>query len=338
MARTTIHDVARRAGVSHTTVSWAIKDDPRITADTKRRVLQAIDELDYHPNYLARSLVSGKTNTIALVAVFFSTVFESQVLQGVERELAVLNLDYIVNQYSTGGSTKRKNETLRAILFGRRADAVILLNTVPEQEIVEKYRQEGIPLILIEVSVPGAYSVKMDNTRGARLATEYLITRGARRIGLVLGRREGEEAGSSPGERLIGYRQALGQHGLAYEVSRVFEVFHYYLEEGRAVLHDLLDSHPDTDAIFCAAGDMVAMGILAEARELGIDIPGRFALVGYDDIFASALVVPALTTLRQPLEELGRRAIDFAIEAISKAGVDPQTVIYQPELVVRDSA
>ncbi len=334
--KVTIHDVARRAGVSHTTVSWALNDDPRITTETKRRVAEAARALDYRPNLSARSLVSGKVPAIAVVAAFFSSAFEMEIMRGFEERLELSGADFAFNQYTTRGIPGKKDEVFRSLRS--RASAVIALNLVPDRETIDGYAADGIALILVEESRPGIACVASDNRLGGRLAVEHLVARGRKRIGIVSGRMEGPDEGSSAAERIAGYREALRDAGLASDPRRFAEIGRYYPEEGRGAFRAIMEAAPDTDAVFCSAGDMVALGALAEARRLGVRIPQDVSLVGYDDVDAAALVSPALTTLRQPLRAMGFRTMEMALDAMD-GRLDAQAgETFRPELIVRESA
>ncbi|QEN05981.1 LacI family transcriptional regulator [Thiospirochaeta perfilievii] len=162
----TINDVAKMAGVSHTTVSWVIHNDPRITQKTKDKVNKAIEKLNYHPNYNARSLVKGKTDAIAVVTSFFSTYFELSVLRGIETAMGNCKKNYNLNLYST---SNREDEVLNEILYGRRADAVILLSESPSQKIINDYNAKNIPLILVENYHDELISVKSNSIKGVRM-------------------------------------------------------------------------------------------------------------------------------------------------------------------------
>jgi LacI family transcriptional regulator len=336
--RATIHDVAARAGVSHTTVSWAIHDDPRISAETKAKVRRAIAEVDYHPNYQARGLVSGRSGAIAVVASSFATMFELEVMRGMEEHLLGKGADLNINQYSTLGSSERKSRILEQLIKGRRADAVIGLSLKPDRALVGAFGEAGIPLVLVEEKAEGASSVIGDSEAGARLAVAHLLSRGRRRIGLVVGRTGGEEAGLSPSLRLGGFRAALTEAGLDAGAFPVAYIEGYQVEEGRGALAELLDAEPGLDSVFCAAGDIVALGVLDEARKRGLDVPGKLAIVGYDDLFVSSLVSPALSTLRQPIGLMGSTALSLALEALSDRGFSPLNRVFEPELMVRESS
>ncbi|MBN2533837.1 MAG: LacI family DNA-binding transcriptional regulator [Spirochaetales bacterium] len=334
----TIKDVAKLAGVSHTTVSMVIHDDSRITPATKEKVLKAIKELNYHPNYLARGLVKGKTNTIAVVASFFSSPFELDILKGIELQMDKRKSEYNFNQYATRGNDKIKAGLFSSILYGKRADAVIALNLKPQKEILADYKKDNIPIVLIEEMMEGVSYIKSNNVRGAYIATEYLIKKGKKNIGLINGATEGDETGLSPIERLEGYRQALMDYKLPFKKENMVGIFYYYFEEGKDALNTFYKRKSNIDSIFCAAGDLVAMGVLVEARDRGISIPGDIAVVGYDDIFLSSIVTPTLTTIKLPVMEMGKKAINFAMDMIEKKMRWGQKYILQPELIIRESA
>jgi DNA-binding LacI/PurR family transcriptional regulator len=342
----TIHDVAKLAGVSHTTVSWAIHDDPRLRDATKRRVLAAVAELGYTPNLSARSLVSGRSQSLAIVAASFTTVFELEVMQGLEAELA--NSDqagrYSLNQYAAGGGSVRRDRIFRTLLSARRADAVIGLSLKPDEETLAEYRKAGLTLVLVEEDAPGAAVVKTDNVRGARLAVEHLLRRGARRPGLVVGAAGKPEDGLSPVERLAGFRAALEAAGLAFDPADVAFVREYRHADGLGAFAALAGR--PIDAVFCAAGDLVATGVIRAAVAAGRRVPDDLPVVAYDDSFIAPLVAPALTTVRQPLQEMGAVALRFALaglagpaaaESAAGAAAPPPRRIFDPELVVRDS-
>ncbi|MBN2655527.1 MAG: LacI family DNA-binding transcriptional regulator [Spirochaetales bacterium] len=323
----TITDVARLAGVSHTTVSWVIHDDPRITDKTKEKVMKAIEELDYHPNYTARSLVKGKSNNIALVAPFFSSTFEMDVLKGIEDGMDESGYQYSVSMYSTRGEDAA---VLNQIVRGRRADAVILLTIKPDQTIISQFKANGIPLILIEEEAEGCHVVRTNNIEGAYLAVTRLLETGKRRIALAV---ETENPGLSQSDRKEGYIRALKEKGIAFDRDLVVPINRFRFEEGQEVFPEILKK--DADAVFCAAGDMIAMGMLLEARKLRIPVPEKLSVVGFDDSQMCELVYPSLSTVHQPLNEMGRKAWELATTL--KKDSPPEKVVFEPRFIERDS-
>ncbi|MCD1654041.1 LacI family transcriptional regulator [Treponema zuelzerae] len=328
----TIHDVAKAAGVSHTTVSWTIHGHPGITEETKARVLKAIEELDYHPNYLARSLVSGKTHTIAVVASFFSSPYEMEVMKGIEQAIVETPSGYLITLYSTLNEDER---VLKEIVHGRRADAAIALSICPSEETVALYQKNKIPLVVIDENAPGTLGIQLDNFQGGYAGTEHLLSRGRKKPGLVIGS-VGEYYHLSQRERKRGFIQALVERNISYDPSMILSIENYYFEEGKAVLDKALEL--GMDSLFCAAGDEVAMGILFAAKNRGLDIPSELSLVGYDDISGAALVTPALTTVNQPLSHIGKCAYQETLALLKSCVFEEKTILYKPKLIVRASS
>lgn len=323
----TINDVAKKAGVSHTTVSWVIHDDPRITDKTKAKVMKAIEELDYHPNFMARSLVKGKTNTVAIVAPFFSSAFEMDILKGIEDGMDERGSAYNISMYST---RDEDTKILNQILFGRRADAVILLTIRPEEPVLAAFRQNGVPLILIEEKAEYCHVIRTNNVDGAYQAVTALIGRGRKRIALAV---ETENPGLSQIDRKKGYEKALEDSGIPYDEKLIIGISRFRFEEGQKIFDEILES--GADAVFCAAGDMIAMGILLEARKKGVAVPRELAVVGFDDSQMCELVYPALTTVRQPLNDMGKKAWEIATS--TQVCTECEQVVFEPQLIIRDS-
>ncbi|MGH7739464.1 MAG: LacI family DNA-binding transcriptional regulator [bacterium] len=342
MKNVTIQDIAERAGVTKATVSMVINQDHRITEKTREKVLKIIKEMHYYPNQSARKLARGKSDVIAFVSARFAAPFIATVMDAFEQRAYQMGR-YVhgIHPYSTQHNTEVKEELLQQILYGRIADAVVVVTIRPSEKIVREYAERKIPLVLLENSLPGSHSIRVDNERGGFLATEYLIRKGHKRIGLLNGITQpppGEDLVPSAVERLGGYRRALETHGIPFDETRMQGYGNYLFEEGRQGLTALLEKDPRLDAVFCAAGDIMAMGVLAEAQARGIRVPEDIALVGYDDMTASCLLKPALTTVRQPIVQMGARAFETAIEAIDGHLTEDRNLVIQPELIVRESA
>lgn len=334
--RVTIHDVARLAGVSHTTVSWVIHDDKRISPATKEKVQKAILELNYHPNQVARSLVRGKSNTIAILASFYSSAFEIEIMKGIEQGFDLSMSQYGILQYATRDDPVKKNDMLEQIVYGRKADAVICLNLQVDDKMIAAFLQNHVPVILVENTKAQVCSVKSDSFTGGYLATKHLIERGRKRIAIVSGTFEDSEDTSSARERHAGYLKALQEAGLTSSPDMFLPIRDYYFEEGQEAAR--LIAEGSFDGVFCAAGDMVAMGILDGSKKLGRVPPEAFSLIGYDNLIISSLIQPALSTVNQPLQAMGRQALFMCMEALQQGKYDPVHTVYQPELVIRESS
>jgi len=335
-SKVTIVDVARHAGVSHTTVSWVIHDDPRITPETKERVHASIRALNYHPNLSARRLVRGRSDTVAMMAAFFSGPFEMEILKGVEDGMSGGNEGKAMNLFTTGGSDSKVRTTMESILYGDAADGLILLSIVPPDDLVAAFRERGRPLVVIDGKVPGACSITSDNEYGARMATAHLLQRGYRHLAIVNGHSSREDPHPTAEERLTGYIETLGEWGIPYNPAHSYEVFHYDYHVGLELGADVAKG--GYDAVFCGAGDAAAMGLMSAFREKGLRIPEDIALVGYDDWYPARLLSPSMTTVAQPLREMGKRALLECIKGITMGAAAMKDGLYDPKLIVRQSS
>jgi LacI family transcriptional regulator len=331
----TIKDVAKKVGVTPTTVSMVLKNDPRISDITKAKVLEAVKELNYYPNYIGQSLVRGKTDTIAVVSNLFFAWFKMDLMNGIGR--SVFETKYKMNQYFTRENFE--NETLKEILYGRRADAVINISFRPDRHVLEEFTKACRPIVLIEDVVEGFAGIKVDNFKGAYMATEHFLKKGRKNIGILTGRLAEGKGGLNVIERIEGYKSALDDNNVDLRKRFMVETVCYTFEEGKDAFDYFMENKKGIDAIFCAAGDITAMGILKRAHERGIKIPDDVAVIGYDDVVMSSVVSPSLTTVKQPVFEMGQTAVKMIVDQMEKEGkASCEVVTFQPELVVRESA
>ncbi|MBR5098101.1 MAG: LacI family DNA-binding transcriptional regulator, partial [Spirochaetales bacterium] len=321
--------------VSHTTVSLALRGSASITDETKEKVLKAAKQLNYHPNHLARSLVTKKTNVIGVVANFFSSNFEMEVLKGIEQSIRSMESDYMINLFAT---LEKNDQVLEDICLGRHADGVILLSISPSPEVIRLYNENNCPMIVIDESAEGAIEITMDNYHGAYLATEHLINSGRKNLAIVLGDSNRDELGLSQKERKQGFLQAIKDHGLKFNQKNTFFIEDYYFEEGQVVFKRMQRYGSDIDGIFCAAGDIVASGIMLEAKNEHLDIPKDISIIGYDDVPSSSLIDPPLTSVRQPLFQIGKNGYARMVRFLEgKEEYKPNKLVYEPQLIVRSS-
>ncbi len=337
----TIKDIAAKAGVTKATVSMVINNDPRITQATREKVLKVVKALDYVPSASARRLALGRSEAIAFLAPRFAAPPISGVMDGLELRAALVGrYADSIQPYSTRNKTALKEALLKDILRGGKAEAVIMVTVAPSPETLEAFHEGGVPVVLVESEMPGAHSIRVDNVRGAYKATAHLCQTGRKRIALFNGPtspRRGEDPSSAAQERLAGYKQALAELGRPFDPELVVPINTWEYEE--AALHfDELRGKAKFDAVFCAAGDLVAMGVIEAARQAGMKIPQDLAVVGYDDILPARLLAPSLTTVHQEFQEMGSLAFDLALQAVDGKLKAPQRVVIDPELVVRESA
>ena len=339
MGNVTLHDVAKAAGVSHTTVSWALRGDKRIAAKTRAHVENIAASLAYVPNEVARSLAKGRTSTVAIVSPAFSSAFASELLRGIEAEMAEAHADFSLVQYTTGGNSQRADYIYQQLLHGNRADAVICLADPPNPIVRAAYAAARKALVVFDETINDTVSIHGDNRLGARLATEHLLKQGCKIPGIVTSQVLANGQTQCDPTRTSCFMQVCAAQGLE---GQSLSLNHFTFDQG----HDLARTiaRAGWDGVFCAAGDMVAIGIMAGCRALGLAIPQDLRIIGYDNLWVSSMVQPALTTIEQPLELMGRTAVRSCFHQLlgEDLQVPPAQVFelpsFAPVLIVRGSA
>ncbi|MEU2260292.1 LacI family DNA-binding transcriptional regulator [Streptomyces sp. NPDC019645] len=334
--RPTLEEVAARAGVGRGTVSRVINGSPRVSETTRAAVEAAIAELGYVPNRAARSLAANRTDAIALVvpepeARFFAEPYFSDIVRGVGAALADTDMQLLL----TFAGSDRERLRLADYLGAGRVDGVLLVSVHADDPLPDLLEQLGIPAVISgrrSADDPLA-AVDSDNTGGARAAVAHLLARGRRTIATITGRLDVYGAQC----RLEGYRDALGESGAAVD-ERLVAPADFTEEGGRRAMRALLDRRPSLDAVF-AASDVMAAGARQVLREAGRRIPDDVALVGFDDSAVARHLDPALTSVRQPIEEMGRTMAGLLLREIAdRSGPERPRIILPTELVVRDSS
>jgi LacI family transcriptional regulator len=268
--------------------------------------------------------------------------FTVEILSAIEKRTFIAG-KYVhgIIPYSTNYETKIMNEIFNKILYGREVSAIVALAMNPDPGILIKYKQAGIPLILIENLMKNAYSVNTDNRKGGFMAAEYLIKKGKKRIGLICG---GLKAGSKAGfsyaavERKAGFDEALEQSGIKPGGQYLELVTDYTIAEGMEIFDRFVEKGAKPDAVFCASGDMTAVGVMEGAKKHGMSIPDDLSVIGFDDSSYSAFFNPPLTTVRQPIEKLGAEVFNTAVAAIEGKLKSFKHIVIEPELIIRKSA
>lgn len=305
----TIRDVAERAGVSHQTVSRVINHHQLVSPATRQRVEQAIRELEYVPSPIARGLISNRTHSIGLVSSDFSDHFFAQVASGAEMEARRRGYYLVIASVEEDAETDERGY-LR-LMVERRVEGLIVAR--PKLPISLDQASRGlVPVVAIgSREAPGLTVVDVDNRRGGRDAVGFLLRRGHRQIATITGPMEW----LSSHARLEGYRDALRDAGVSYDPSLVEQAPGWALADGQTAMARLLDRRVPFTALF-AYSDLVAIGAIKEMRARGLRVPEDVSVVGYDDIPVAAYVDPPLTTVRQPMREVGERAASLVLDGI----------------------
>ncbi|MFG2196183.1 LacI family DNA-binding transcriptional regulator [Streptomyces sp. NPDC048639] len=333
--RPTLEEVAARAGVGRGTVSRVINGSPRVSARTRAAVEEAVAELGYTPNRAARALAGNRADAIALVIPepetrVFAEPYFSDVIRGVGAELADTDLQLLLILIRT----PKERQRLAQYLSGHRVDGVLLVSVHADDPLPDLLEQIGMPAVLggrRTAGEPVAY-VDSDNTGGARTAVEHLLARGRRRIATITGPLDMHAARC----RLDGYRAALAAAGVPEDDALVVTA-DFTEDGGRRAMRELLDRVPGPDAVF-AASDVMAAGARQVLREAGLRVPDDIALVGFDDSPIARHMDPPLTSVRQPIEEMGRAMARVLRDEITERGPERPQVVLPTELVVRESS
>lgn len=324
----TIKDVAKKANVSVATVSRVLNNLSGYSNKTKQTVLKAMEELEYQPNAIARGLINKRTQTIGVLVPSVSSSFFSGILHGIEHYANQSNYSVMVCNTDHDGV---RTLTYLQVLREKQVDGIILVSDQMRDDYYRTLKSMGTPVVMVS-SVSQRYSVpyvKVDDKQAAYQATEYLIRKGHRNIAMIAGTKDDPIAGKT---RVEGYLNALDNNGIPHLPERlVYGDFRY--QSGRAGFEQLLRTAPDITAIF-AASDEMAMGILSVAAERGISIPDQLSVIGYDNLKLAEMAIPPLTTVAQPLFEMGASGTEKLIALIENQEIAGGTIM-QHEIVER---
>lgn len=326
----TIHDVARRAGVSATTVSHVINSTRPVSADLRNRVQLAMAELDFQPNALARSLRRKQSHTIGLIVPDTANPFFAEMARGIED--VAYEAGHTIILCNTDGNPEREGLYLD-MLLKRQVDGIVLVSAGETIEVSRSLLQRALPIVVVDRELPGVAldCVFTDQIAGGRLATEHLLEQGHTRIACITG-----PAGLATSEgREIGYKDALIAAGREVDPRRIARG-DFNDHSGYTCAMALIDL-PDRPTAIFACNDLMAIGAMAAARTLHLAVPGDVSIVGYDDIDLAAYVNPPLTTIAQPKYELGRVAGQLLLERTANRTLPPRRVLLHSSLVLRES-
>jgi LacI family transcriptional regulator len=328
----TLKDIARRAGVTSATVSMVINNKPNISEVTRRKVLKIAQELNYYPNIIARGLATSRSNAIGVIVPNLASSFVVRVLQGIKSTNRDLN--YTVLLFDTIGRKESEAQLFHRLARERRIDGAILISSTVTDEELAVFGREMVPGIVVARKSATVDCVYVNNEVGAGDAVRYLAGKGHTAIACVAS----SKRGLPMGERIAGYRRSLAEKGIPFRKELVFWTRDDGLPDGIAVFEKILQSGLRPTAVFVPAGDIVAIGIMKEARKRGIAVPEQLAVVGFDDIPAAEMVEPSLTTVRQPKLEMGDYAITMIIDKIEGRAMGFKQMELATKFIVRESA
>ncbi|HCH1964947.1 substrate-binding domain-containing protein [Vibrio parahaemolyticus] len=328
----TMKDIAKLAGVSTSTVSHVINKTRFVSEEISERVNNAAKELNYYaPSALARSLKVNRTKTIGMLVTTSTNPFFGEVVKGVER--SCYHKGYSLILCNTEGDNERMRQSINTLLQ-KRVDGLILMCSSLEGERIDVFeRYPDIPVVVMDWGPMLFTSDKIqDNSlRGGYLAAKYLIDCGHTEIGCITGPLIKHQAQM----RYEGYKRAMNEAGLEFNSNWIIES-DFECEGGYQAFKKMAERGTLPSSIF-VSNDMMAMGVINAANELGIKVPDDLSIIGYDDIHIAKFMSPSLTTIHQPKYRLGQAAVETLVRRLDDKSNEAQVVQLEPTLVVRNS-
>jgi LacI family transcriptional regulator len=330
--KSTLKDVARIAGVSPASVSHVINKTKKLSAKTESEVLKAVEQLKYQPNNVAKSLRVQKTNLIAVMISDITNPFFANIVRAIEQELA--KFDYNMLLCNTDQDTEKEKLYLD-IMLSKRVDGIIVSSAQGYGDHFKNFDDFGIPLVFLNRYPEHVYAntVVTDNYTGAYMATNHLIQHGYQSIAII----SGPDNIMTGLDRLKGYRKCLTEQGLDFNASLVYNG-DFRVESGYENMKKIMQATKHRPEAVFISNNQMTLGAYKYIKENGFSIPSDISIVGYDDSNWGTVVDPPLSTVRQPSEELGRRAANLIMECIlANKVLEKKSILLQPELIVRKS-
>ena len=327
----TIYDVSLRAGVSLATVSRVINKNNNVSDKTRQKVLEAMAELDYRPNTIAQSLASNVSNSVGVLVSQLDGPYYGPMMAEIEAALRAQNKHVII---AVGHSDAAVEQDSVEFLLSRGCDALILDVEAVSDDYLVKLSQRSVPIVLINryIQAMEPCCIYLNNELGGYLATRHMVDLGHRSIAYISGPKNKHDAM----ERLVGHQRALAEGGLVFDPALYIEG-DYKEEGGEAGMLTLLQTGKSFSAVVCA-NDQMASGAIAVCLQRGLVIPRDLSVIGYDNVPFAKYISPKLTTVNNPIHEMGKMA---ALWVLRHVYADDQTLVnnvFEPELVVRGSA
>jgi DNA-binding LacI/PurR family transcriptional regulator len=331
----TQEEVAKKAGVSFITVSRVLNDKGNVKKETRDRILKTIEEMNYHPNLIGQALRKRKVKTIGIIipeppdVPVHGMEYYNLLLQGIDRSSINHGYDLL---FSTCRQKDQKVDYLR-LFYQRKVDGLILF--IPDMNIlrIDKILKNKIPCVIVSER-PAKNEVNFidtENLEGMFMVTEYLINKGMKNIAFI----KGKPLMRNSIDRFKGFKKAMEKNNLKVNDAIIFDG-DYTKQSGMDAMEKLISMKMIPEAILCS-NDLTALGVLTVSKKFGISIPDQMSVIGYDDISITELIDPPLSTVRQPLFEMGKAAFEMLYNDINHPDIPPQKKIFPVELIIRKS-
>jgi DNA-binding LacI/PurR family transcriptional regulator len=328
--KATIYDIAKEAGVSIATVSKVINGKGRISAETRNAVIAIMERFDFQPSVIASALTGKRTFTLGLLVPDVSNPFFAEIARAIEDQGH--HLGYSVVMCNTDNKDE-KIERYISLLLQKSVDGIIIATGIEKKEILDQLLSKGLPIVLIAREMPlvAVETVVVDDYAGGCLAANHLIELGHKEIA-ILG--ESQKVSSSR-ERMRGFRQTMADAGLTFNENWL-KICEYKVADGNINTLELLQADSRPSAIF-ACNDLLAVGALQAAKELRISVPSELSIISFDNTILASVTNPTLTAIAQPMEQMGKLAVDLIVEYIKGDKKAKQRIVFRPELLIRES-
>jgi LacI family transcriptional regulator len=325
----TIADIAKMANVSKATVSYVINNKKGVSLDVRKKIQRIIKESNYKPNTMARALAGKHTNSVGLIIPDISDMFYANIIRGVEK--ASGKFGYFLNLFTTHANPEKEHEVFD-FFTSSMADGVIVMTYFVGKEVTRKLRQRKIPFVFLDFPYDDdIYSVSVDNFEGGFKATNYLISLGHKKIAFL----HGPEAARDSKARYRGYLKALEEHNIPFDKDLVLKG-DFLRQSGFKAAKKLIENKKMPTALF-AANDQMALGAMSALKKEGYRIPEDISIIGFDNTEASSFSKPTLTTIMQPIFEMGSLAAKTLISLINGKTPEKKRYLLKTRLIERQS-
>lgn len=328
--KATIYDIAKEANVSIATVSKVINGKGRISSEKRREVLEVMERLNYQPSMIATALAGKQTFTLGLLVPDISNPYFAEMARAIEDQGH--RTGYSVVICSTDNRDERVEKYI-GLLLKKSVDGIVIGTGVDNPALIERLLSRRIPVTLVSREMPDlpVHTVVVDDDLGGRMAAEHLLALGHTRFAVLA---EDLKVASSR-HRVRGFRRALEERGHAFRDADAV-ICDFQIADGKAAAIGLLGAPDRPTALFCC-NDLLAIGAIQAAKELGLRVPEDVSIVGFDNTILATVTDPQLTTVAQPIEHMGKQAVNLLMQDLEAEGAAKSRIVVRPELVVRGS-